>query len=144
MFSVNVVKYLVELAEVDTLNSVDANNNSLLHYACQGGNLWVIKYLLEANVPSVSERNNDNKLAIHLLFECGSVIFDRESMEYVETVWQLLLTNPEVVWDFMSQWIDLSQGCMLDTQFGYTFPMFAVSYGIQYFIDWAMEMSVDK
>ena len=99
--SVNVVKYLVELAG-DTLNNVDAKNNSLLHYACRGGNLGIVKYLLEANVPSVSERNDDNKLAIHLLFECGENTLDRESMEYVETVWQLLLANPEVVRDFMS------------------------------------------
>ena len=59
------------------------------------------KVSVEANVPSVSDRNNNNKLAIHLLFECGENILDRESMEYVETVWQLLLANPEVVRDFM-------------------------------------------
>ena len=100
--SKKVVWYLVELAEVDTLNSIDANNNSPLHYACRGGNYDVLKYLLEANVPSVSDRNNDNKLAIHLLFECGEETHDRESMEYVETIYQLLLANPEVVRDFMS------------------------------------------
>ena len=38
-----------------------------------------MNYLLEANVPSVSERNNDNRLAIHLLFECGEEILDRDS-----------------------------------------------------------------
>ena len=99
--SVKVVKYLVELAG-DILNYVDAKNNSLLHYACRGGSLNVVKYLLETNVPSVSERNNDNKLAIHLLFECGSVLLDRDSLEYVETIHQLLLANPEVVRDFMT------------------------------------------
>ena len=100
--SVKVVKYLVELADVDTLNNVDAKNNSPLHYACQGGKCDAVKYLLEANVPSVSERNNNNKLAIHLLVECGEEPLDRESMEYVETVWQLLLANPEAVRDFKS------------------------------------------
>ena len=99
--SVKVVKYLVELAEVDMLNNIDAKNNSLLHYACRGGKCDVVKYLLEANVPSVSDRNNNNKLAIHLLFECGENTLDRESMEYVETVRQLLLANPEVVRDCM-------------------------------------------
>ena len=99
--STKVVKYLVELAG-DALNIVDANKDSPLHYACRGGNLCVIKYLLHANVPSVSERNNDNKLAIHLLLECGENILDRESLVYVETVYQLLLANPEVVQDFMS------------------------------------------
>ena len=96
--SAKVVKYLVELAG-DTLNNVDANKDSPLHYACRGGSLNVLKYLLEANVPSVSDTNNDNKLAIHLLFECGEKTLDRESLEYVETVWQLLLANPEVVRD---------------------------------------------
>ena len=96
-----VVQLFVELAG-DNLNNVDAKNNSPLHYACRGGNLCVIKFLLEANVPSVSDRNNNNKLAIHLLFECGEEILDRDSLEYVETIWQLLLANPEVVRDFMS------------------------------------------
>ena len=99
--SVNVVKYLVELAEFDTLNNIDAKSNSLLHYACRGGKCDVVEYLLEANVPSVSDRNNNNKLAIHLLLECGEETLDRESMEYGETVRQLLLANPEVVRDFM-------------------------------------------
>ena len=97
--SVKLVKYLVVLAG-DTLNNVDANKDSPLHYACRGGNLNVVKHLLEANVPSVSERNNDNKLAIHLLLECVENTLDRDCLEYVETVWQLLLANPEVVRDF--------------------------------------------
>ena len=100
--SVKVVKYLVELAG-DTLNNIDAKNNSPLHYACRGGNCGVVNYLLETlNVPSVSERNNEKKLAIDLLFECGENMLDRESMEYIETVRQLLLANPEVVRNFMS------------------------------------------
>ena len=98
--SVKVVKYLVELAGY-SLNNVDTKNNSPLHYACRRGNCDVVKYLLEANVPSVSERNNDNRLAIHLLFECGENVLDRDSLEYVETIHQLLLANPEVVRDFM-------------------------------------------
>ena len=96
---VKVVKYLVELSEYN-LNNVDAKNNSLLHYACRGGSLSIVNFLLGANVPSVSDRNNNKKLAIHLLLECGENV-DRESMEYVETVHQLLLANPEVVRDFM-------------------------------------------
>ena len=99
--SVKVVEYLVQCNQV-ILNHVDTKNNSPLHYACRGGSLNVVKYLLKANVPSVSERNSNNKLAIHLLFECGENILDRESMEYVETVWQLLLANSEMVRDSMT------------------------------------------
>ena len=98
--SAKVVKYLVELAG-DTLNNVDANKDSPLHYACRRGNLGILKYLLQANVSSVSERNNKNKLALHLLFECGEETLDRDCLEYVETVQQLLLANPEVVRDFL-------------------------------------------
>ena len=99
--SEKVVQYLLTLAG-DTLNNVDANKDSPLHYVCSRCNLGIVNYLLQTNVPSVSERNNDNKPAIHLLLECGEEILDRDSLEYVETVWQLLLANPEVVRDFMS------------------------------------------
>ena len=84
-----------------TVRYVDANEGSPLHYACRRGNCDVVNYLLEANVPSVSERNNEKKLAIHLLLKCGENTLDRDSMEYVETVRNLLLANPEVVRDFM-------------------------------------------
>ena len=97
---VKVVQLLVELAG-GTLNNVDGKKDSPLHYACRRGNLGIVKYLLQANVPSVSERNNKNKLAIQLLLDCGEVV-DRNSLEYVETVHQLLLANPEVVREFMS------------------------------------------
>ena len=100
--SVKVVKYLVELADVDTLNNVDAKNNSPLHYACRGSKCDVVKYLLEENVPSVSDRNNNNKLAIHLLFECGETTLGRDNLECVETIWQLLLANPEVILEVLS------------------------------------------
>jgi hypothetical protein len=52
-------------------------------------------------VPSVSERNNNNKLAIHLLLECGEETLERDCLEYVESIQQLLLANPEVVRDFL-------------------------------------------
>ena len=98
--SVNLIKYLVELAG-DDLNKVDAKNNSLLHYACRAGNLCALKYLLERNVPSVSERNNDNKLPLHLLLECEEnthqINVDKGSIEYIETVWLLLLANSDGV-----------------------------------------------
>jgi ankyrin repeat protein len=95
--SVKVVKYLVDL-DRDSMNNVDAKNNSPLHYACQGGSLDVAK---GANVPLVSEGISNNKLLFHLLLEYGENMLDKDSMECVETVRQLLLANPEVVRDFM-------------------------------------------
>ena len=73
-----------------------------LHYACRGGNLGVIKYLLSNHLPlvvsSVSERWIDNKMPIHLLCEAWKdKVNDRESTEYIETIWLLLLTNPEAL-----------------------------------------------
>ena len=53
--------------------------------------------LLERNVPSISERNADDKLPIHLL--CGSDKVDRNSLEYVDAIWRLLLAHPQTVVD---------------------------------------------
>jgi len=103
--SIEVVKYLIE-EEIDGdmfeyLNEY-VYKDYPLHYACRGGNLGVIKYLLSSHIPlvvsSVSERWIDNKLPIHLLCEAGKdKVNDRESTEYIETIWLLLLTNPEAV-----------------------------------------------
>ena len=90
-----VAKYLVGLDVGRTLQYKDMNNDSPLHCACRGGNLGVVKYLLNRNAPSVSDRNVDNKLPFHLLCECEDI--DRESTEYTETLFLLLLANPETV-----------------------------------------------
>jgi len=93
--SAKVVKYLLEDDGGRTLQYKDMNEDSPLHYACRGGNLSVVKYLLNRNVPSVSDRNVDNKLPFHLL--CESEEVDKDSTEYTETLYLLLLANPETV-----------------------------------------------
>ena len=97
--SVKVVQYLVEKYD-SAVDRIDKNKDSILHYACHGGNLGVVKYLLESHahlVPSATV-NAENKLPIHLLCESGKDDDgDRESAEYIETIWLLLLANPEVV-----------------------------------------------
>ena len=94
--SATVVKFLVE-CDKDIVERFDANKDSPLHYACRGGNCGAVKYLVESHVPSVSERNSDNKLPIHLLLECRESVVDKESTEFIEVVWRLLLAYPEVV-----------------------------------------------
>jgi ankyrin repeat protein len=97
--SVKVVKLLVENYG-SSLNHIDERKDSILHYACRGGNLGVIKYLLESHAPLVSSAtvNAKNELPIHLLCEASKDMSgDSESTEYIETIWLLLLANPEVV-----------------------------------------------
>ena len=41
--------------------------------------------------------NAQNELPIHLLCEAGKDKVDCESSEYIETIWQMLLANPEAL-----------------------------------------------
>ena len=92
--SVKVVKFLVEEHENDTLSLNNGPGvNSLLHYACCSGDCEKVNYLLEKQVTFVSARNSDQKLPIHLLCESRG---DDESVAYVETIWRMLLANPEL------------------------------------------------
>ena len=92
----------------------DSQGNSLLHYACRGGNLEVVRYLLgRGQVLSVTERNAEDKLPVHLLCEAGmdrevcstrrdgvqwqmwrGGMVDADGPEYVEAIWRLLLASP--------------------------------------------------
>ena len=80
-------------------NRCDLNKDSLLHYACRAGNCEVVQYLLESHAPLVASTtvNADNKLPIHLLCEAGKSKVDCESPAYIETIWRLLLADPEVL-----------------------------------------------
>ena len=97
--SVKVVQYLVE-AYSRSVDHCDDNSDSILHYACRGGNLGVLKYLLEdhAHLVSSATVNAKGELPIHLLCEYGKgKEDDDQSVEYVETIWLLLLANPEAL-----------------------------------------------
>ena len=97
--SVQVVQYLVE-AYSRSVDHCDDNKDSILHYACRGGNCEVVKYLLESHAHLVASAtvNAKNELPIHLLCESSKdEDGDSESTEYIETIWLLLLANPEVV-----------------------------------------------
>ena len=93
--SVKVVQFLLELNGNDScLDHLDIEGNSPLHYACRGGSYNTVKYLLGRNASSVSERNADGKLPIHLLCEAEIDEVGEESTQYVEAIWLLLLANP--------------------------------------------------
>ena len=92
--SVGVLQHITELSAIP-LHTRELEGNSPLHYACQGGNLGVVKYLLEQHVPSILEPNSSGKLPVHLLWDSNRV--DRDSVEYVDAVWSLLLAHPGTV-----------------------------------------------
>jgi len=69
-----------------------------LHKACRGGHLHLIKEIIDLQPASVSVRNNRNELPIFILCKrSGKDDEVRESVEYTETIWKLLLAHPETV-----------------------------------------------
>ena len=100
--SVQVVKYLLEEHDgIPMLSQLDTNKDSVLHYACRGGNCEIVKYLLtnHASLVASATVNEAGVLPIHLLFESAgkSVVEDIDSKEHIETMWLMLLANPEAV-----------------------------------------------
>ena len=94
--SASVVQYLLGL-DMRTLRAVDYGNNTALHYACRGAKYDTIAILLEKyGAVSVSKRNARGKLPIELLWE-SSAVFDRESIEYTESIFRLFRAYPEMV-----------------------------------------------
>ena len=79
--------------------SMQDNRGELpLHKACRGGHLHLIKELIEVHPPSVLVRNHRNELPIFILCKrSGKDDEVKESVEYIETIWKLLLAHPETV-----------------------------------------------
>jgi len=97
--SVKVVRYLEGKSNKHILGHLDENKDSVLHYACRGGNCEVVKYLLtnHSSLVASAETNQKGKLPLHLLCEARKDKVDVDSAEYVETIWLMLLSNPEAV-----------------------------------------------
>ena len=94
--SASVVRYLLSIDEA-ALEIVDKYGNTVLHYACRGAKYDTIAMLLEKyDAASVSKRNAHGKLPINLLWESNEGI-DRESVEYTDSIFQLLRAYPEMV-----------------------------------------------
>ena len=97
--STSVVEYLLGYARI-THTAIDRDGNTALHYACRGAKYNTIALLLEKyGAVSVSKRNARGKLPIDLLWESNKVV-DRESVEYMGSVFQLLKAYPETVMNF--------------------------------------------
>mmetsp|Transcript_22145 Transcript_22145/g.34761 ORF Transcript_22145/g.34761 Transcript_22145/m.34761 type:complete len:517 (-) Transcript_22145:181-1731(-) len=95
-YSASVIQYLIGL-DTTTLDAADRGENTALHYACRGAQYKTISMLLDKyDAVFVSKRNADNKLPIDLLWESNAVE-DRESVEYTESVFQLLKAYPEMI-----------------------------------------------
>jgi ankyrin repeat protein len=92
-----VVEYLIGLNKV-TLGATDEEGNTVLHYACRGGNHDIIGLLLDkyGGSMSVSKRNALNQLPIHLLLESNDVN-GRDDIKYVESVYRLMRAHPETI-----------------------------------------------
>ena len=93
--SPSVVQYLLSI-DTRSVQAVDYENNNILHYACRGANYCILSMLLKtySDLPA-SKRNQDGQLPIHLLWESKKVI-DRESIDYVDSVFLLLKAFPEM------------------------------------------------
>ena len=90
--------FIVCLISLDTstLDAVDREGNTALHYACRSAQHGTIALLLDTyDAVSVSKRNAHKKLPIDLLWESNED-FDRESIEYTESVFRLLKAYPEL------------------------------------------------
>ena len=91
----SVVQYLLGLDNA-ALEIADRQGNTALHCACRGAKYDTIAMLLEKyDAASVSKRNSHDKLPIDLLWE--SEASDRESVEYMGSVFQLMRAYPEMV-----------------------------------------------
>ena len=98
--SVKVVEYLAGESNKHILRHLDANKDSILHYACRGGNCEVVKYFLKnhSSLVALAEVNEAGELPLHLLCDAGRKDkVDIDSTVHIETIWLMLLSNPEVV-----------------------------------------------
>jgi len=100
--STSVVQFMLSLDET-ILDTVDKTGNTALHYACRGAKYDTIALLLKKyDAVSVSKRNAHGKLPIDLLFD-NMMVKDRESNEYIESVFRLLTAYPETLMNIGTQ-----------------------------------------
>mmetsp|Transcript_3386 Transcript_3386/g.7463 ORF Transcript_3386/g.7463 Transcript_3386/m.7463 type:complete len:123 (+) Transcript_3386:987-1355(+) len=90
----DIVQYLIN-QDKTALNVCDVDKNYPLHYACRSGNCGAVSYLLAKGIASAENANN--KLPIELLFESGFKARMAGDTSYMESIWRLLLSYPDVL-----------------------------------------------
>ena len=68
-----------------------------IHKACRGAPMWFIRELVLMKPHTVSVRNSMNELPLFILCKRSVDKELRESVEYTETIWMMLLAHPETV-----------------------------------------------
>ena len=97
--TIDVVEYLLERYG-GCLNLCDARGDYPLHIACRrGGSYSIVNCLLRQPSAPVLERNIDNETPMELI---SNTMDDedtdaKETPEYTETLWRMLLLFPESV-----------------------------------------------
>ena len=97
--TIDVVEYLLERYG-GCLNLCDARGDYPLHIACRrGGSYSIVNCLLRQPSAPVLERNIDNETPMELI---SNTMDDedtdaKETPEYIETLWHMLLLFPESV-----------------------------------------------
>ena len=121
--ALDVVQYMLGSNTCLLSNLVDEEGNNSLHLACKGGNCEVMKYLLEEHASLAMTANKMNLLPLHelcdksrkeIIFRCNggtlqnSEVFTNHTanisyqakrlhIEYVDSIWQMLLAYPLAV-----------------------------------------------
>lgn len=121
--ALDVVQYMLGSNTSLLSNLVDEEGNNSLHLACKGGNCEVMKYLLEEHASLAMTANKMNLLPLHelcdksrkeIIFRCNggtlqnsevvtnhtaNISYQAKSLhiEYVDSIWQMLLAYPLAV-----------------------------------------------
>ena len=95
---VGFVKHFLR-ANGNSISVLDGKGNSPLHLACCKGKSESVNALLEESELSVSDQNDNGKLPIELLVEADT---EKDSVDYIEAIWRLLVASPETVKMFCS------------------------------------------
>ena len=108
--STNVVDYILGLSPHITRDAIDSRGNTTLHCACRGAKYDTIALLVEKyGAVSITKRNTQGKLPIDMLWESNEV-GDRESVEYMGSVFQLLKAYPDMMMNVDARAIQIQNG----------------------------------
>lgn len=98
--SIEMVECFLEIMDADMLSVHGKNGDTVMHYACSGGNLDLVDHILDYHMQLVTKRNVKGELPLHLLCNCKETWFnqsDKSHLDHLELVWRLLLAYPEAV-----------------------------------------------